>query len=323
MLGGCAERPQRVEPMSRTPTERPRQRLRAFVSAALAAILLSTATGARADQQTEFAKGQQLYNNGDHLAADTFFAKAIDGANPTITDPVLINKGRMIRGASDMYLGRKADAITQFEEILKANPKFEPDPLAFPQGVLDEFHKTRDRLEKEAIEKAKGDKTLQDLKACEASLDGLRSKYQSLADWAVRERVVHSSSRVVATIPFGVGQFQNGDTALGIIFLTTESLAVITASVSYAIHYSIPQQPADTAKAQSVESASRIVNLISVGTFAALAIGGVIQAHLAYVPETYEMRSRPLPKTFQSTITFAPVFAAAPSGATFGIAATF
>jgi hypothetical protein len=298
-------------------------RLRAIVSAALAAVVLSTSVPAWADQQSEFAKGQQLYNNGEHSAADTFFAKAIDGANPTITDPVLVNKGRMIRGASDMYLGRKADAITQFEEILKANPKFEPDPLAFPQGVLDEFKKTRDRLEAEAIAKAKGDKTKQDLDACQLALGGLQSKYKSLADWATRERVVHSSSRVVATIPFGVGQFQNGDTALGIIFLSTESLAVIAASVSYAIHYSIPQQPADTAKAQSAESASRIVNLISVGAFAALAIGGVIQAHLAYVPETYEMRTRPLPKTFQSSITFSPVFSAAPSGATFGIAATF
>jgi hypothetical protein len=189
--------------------------------------------------------------------------------------------------------------------------------------VLDEFRKTRERLEKEAIDKAKGDKTLQDLQACQLSFTQLQTKYKSLADWAVRERVVHSSSRLVATIPFGVGQFQNGDTALGIIFLSTESLAVIAASVSYAIHYSIPQQPADTSKAQSAESASRIVNLISVGAFAALAIGGVIQAHLAYVPETYEMRSRPLPKSFQSSIQFAPVFSAAPSGATFGFAATF
>jgi hypothetical protein len=293
------------------------------VSAALAVLVLSTSTYARADQQSEFAKGQQLYNNGDHLTADTFFAKAIDGANPTITDPVLVNKGRMIRGASDMYLGRKADAITQFEEILKSNPKFEPDPLAFPQGVLDEFRKTRERLDQEAIAKAKGDKTKQDLDACQLSLVQLQTKYKSLADWAVRERVVHASSRVVATIPFGVGQFQNGDTALGIIFLSTESLAIIAASVSYAIHYSIPQQPADTSKAQSAESASRIVNLISVGTFAALAITGVIQAHLAYVPETYEMRSRPLPKTFQTSFQVVPVFAAAPNGATFGFAATF
>jgi hypothetical protein len=308
--------------MSRTHHERPRRaKLRAIVSAAIAALVLSSATIARADQQSELAKGQQLYTVGDHLGVDSFFAKAIDGANPTITDPVLVNKGRMLRASSDMYLGRKADAVTQFEEILKSNPKFEPDPLLFPQGVLDEFKKTRDRLEKEAADKAKGDKTLQDLKACRDSLDALGTKYKSLADWAARERVVHSSSRLVATIPFGAGQFQNGDTALGIVFLSTETVAVIAASISYAIHYSIPQQPADTSRAQSVESASRIVNLISVGAFAALAIGGVVQAHLAYVPETYEIRSRPLPKSFLSSLV--PVVAAAPSGATFGIAATF
>lgn len=290
------------------------------MSAAIVALALSFSPRARADQQSELAKGEQLYKDGDHLHAEEFLAKAIDGASPTITDPALVNKGRMIRGASDMYLGRKADAIRQFEEILRSDPKFAPQPLFFPQGVLDEFEKTRKRLEQEAIDKAKGDKTTRDLLACKTTLGELNTKYKSLAAWASSERVVHSNSRIVATIPFGVGQFQNGDTALGILFLSTETIAAATAAISYAVHYSIPQQPADVNKAKSAESASRIANLVSVGTFVALVVGGVLQAHLAYVPETYEVRPRPLPKAFMR---IEPTFAASLHGATFGISATF
>src|SRR4051812_25218672 len=178
----------------------------------LASALAMTAPARAASQQAEFDKGQQLYANGQHVQADDYFRKAIDSVNPTITEPGLVARARMIIAASDMYLGRKADAIAQFELILKANAKFEPDPIAFPPGVLDQFRKTRERLEKEAIAKAAGDKTTKDLLACRADLSRVEARYESLKLYAADERLVTRRSRVVASLPFGIGQFQNGDT---------------------------------------------------------------------------------------------------------------
>lgn len=308
--------------MIRGPQAPPRRssRLRVLGAAAAIAVALLAASPVRADQQGEFAKGQQLYANGDHVAADSFFAKAIDGAVPTITDPALVAKGRMIRGAADMYLGRKADAVTQFEQILRASAKFEPDPLAFPPGVLDEFRKTRERLEKEAIAKAAGDKTTKELRACRASLDELGARYAALKTFAGDEQVVTTHSRVIASLPFGIGQFQNGDTTLGVLFLTTETIALATAAISYGIHESIPRQPADVDKARSAESQSRIINLIGVSAFVALFGGGIAQAHIAFVPDERETRPRALPKTF---VRLEPVFAPLVGGATFGLAGSF
>jgi hypothetical protein len=295
------------------------------ISGLLASVILASslalAVPARAaSQQAEFDKGQQFYANGQHIQADDFFRKAIDSVTPTITEPNLVSKGRMIIAASDMYLGRKADAIAQFELILKANAKFEPDPIAFPPGVLEEFRKTRDRLETEAIAKAAGDKTTKDLLACRADLSRVEARYESLKTYAGDERLVTKRSRIVASLPFGIGQFQNGDTGLGILFLTTEVAAVAAATIAFGVHESIPRQPADVDKARSAETTSKIVNWVGVGAFILLAAGGITQAHLAFVPETYDMRKRTLPPQF---LKLEPLVAPNMNGATFGLSGAF
>ncbi|MEO7092722.1 MAG: hypothetical protein ABI175_05695, partial [Polyangiales bacterium] len=187
-------------------------------------------------------------------------------------------------------------------------------------GVLEEFRKTRDRLEKEAVAKASGDKTTKDLLACRADLSRVEARYESLKTYAGDERLVTKRSRVIASLPFGIGQFQNGDTGLGIIFLTTEVAAVAAATIAFGIHESIPRQPADVEKARSAETSSKVVNLISVGAFFLIAAGGIAQAHLAFVPESYDTRKRTLPPQF---LRLEPIVAPTAGGATFGISGAF
>ena len=286
----------------------------------LALAIGGVSSSARADEASDFEKGRKLYVDGKHLEAVDYFAKAIDGATPTLKEPSFVNRGRMIRGASDMYLGKKADAIAQFEEILRSDPKFAPDPLAFPPGVLDEFKRTHDRLEKEAAAKLAGDKQAKEIAALRLELGKLIARYEALKAYAREERVVTTHSRVIASLPFGVGQFQNGENALGVVFATTEAIAFTAATISWTIHESIPRNPSDLEKARSVEISSRFVNIISVGAFVALAIGGVIQAHIAYVPDSYETRQRPLPASFAR---IQPIIAPTQGGASFGLGGVF
>ena len=116
------------------------------------------------------------------------------------------------------------------------------------------------------------------------------------------------------------GQFQNGETGLGILFLTGEVAAVAAATIAFGIHESIPRQPADVGKARSAETSSKVVNLISVGAFFVLAAGGIVQAHLAFVPETYDTRKRTLPPQF---LRIEPIIAPTAGGATFGLSGAF
>jgi hypothetical protein len=280
----------------------------------------SLALAAPTAAETEaFAKGRQKYDEGKHAEAAQYFAIAIDGAAPTIKDSGLVNRGRMIWGASAMYIGKIADARDQFERILKSDPKFEPDPILFPEGVLAEFRRIREKLEKEAAEKAKGDEKTKRIAALEAEVGRLTKRVVQLETWGRQESVVTRRSRVVASLPFGVGQFQNGETALGVFFAATEVITLTAATISFAYLASLPRDPVDANEARNAASAARVVNWISLGGFVALAVGGIVQAHVAFVPETKESRPRPLPKGLALQPSAAPV----DHGAVFGLSGIF
>jgi len=294
---------------------------RAFSAAIVVAAAAVTAHAAPTQAENEaFRAGKKLYEDGSHAQAVQYFALAIDGPTPSIKDPILVNQARMIRGASDMYLGRIAEADLQFERILRGNPSFEPDTILFPPGVLDEFRRIRDKLDKEAAEKKAGDAATKKIAALEAQNAKLVTQVDGLKAFARTERVVVRRSRIIASIPFGVGQFQNGDPGLGIFFAATEGLALGAATVSFFYHSSLPRDPVDANEARSAAGAARVINWISLGAFVALAVGGVAQAHIAFVPESYETRTRPLPK---SLAWFHPIASPVEGGAILGFGAIF
>jgi hypothetical protein len=276
--------------------DRARLRTAALAAAAVISITAPAAGAPAASEAAAYDAGKALYQTGQHAQAVAHFAQAIEGASPSIRDGDLVNQARMLWGASAMYLGRLADADLQFERILRGSPKFEPDALLFPPGVLTEFRRIREKLEKEAAEKRAGDANTRRIAALEAANTNLETQLGALRAFARYERVVVRRSRVIASIPFGVGQFQNGEVALGIFFAATEGLALTTATVSYAFHSSLPIDPIDANQARSAASAARVINWISIGTFVALAVGGIAQAHVALVEESSELRQRPLPR---------------------------
>lgn len=294
--------------------------LRAAVTLAIVATA-SIVAGAPTQSELEaFKVGKKLYEDGNHTQAAQHFALATDGPAPSIKDASLAAQARMIRGASDMYLGRIADADAQFERILRANPKFEPDAILFPPGVLDEFRRIREKLEKEAAEKKAGDANTKKIAALEAENVILLGRVKALEDYASRYDTVTKRSRVLASLPFGYGQFQNGDPGLGIFFASTEIIALGTATVSFFYHQSLPRNPVDANEARSAADTARVINWIGLGAFVSLAIGGVVQAHISFVPETKETKSRPLPKTLTS---FHPVTTQVPGGMVLGFGAAF
>ncbi len=283
--------------MIRPRTPRSRRSTIALIVACLALAIATpgAAEAAGGNQQLDLEKGRQLYKDGKHAECEGYFAGALDGASPSITEPELVTQARMIRGTCDLYLGRQGDALVQFERIVRLDLKFEPNPIDYPNGVLEEFHKTKQRILAEPVTTPEAELTKR-IEQQRAELLKLQAKYEALRTRFGEETVVVRRSRLVAAIPFGVGQFQNGDDGLGVFFLTTEGIALATATVAFVIHETIPSTPADPNKARTSEITSRLFNWIGVGSFLALAIGGVAQAELGFVPQTTETRKRPLPK---------------------------
>ena len=96
--------------------------------------------------------------------------------------------------------------------------------------------------------------------------------------------------------PFGVGQFQNGHTTKGIIFLTVEALALATNVASYFVIDSLREGSGFIAP-QNIDRAKtfEIVLYVSLGVFAAVAVGGVVDALVHFEPRAETVRELPVP----------------------------
>jgi hypothetical protein len=122
-----------------------------------------------------------------------------------------------------------------------------------------------------------------------------------LTELAETERVQHLRSRWIAMLPFGIGQFQNGDDGLGLALVVSET-ALLTAGVTlYVLHQDLPTNPAaqdeDTVKA--LEPVYRIGNQVSMALFAVVAVTGIMDAQIRFKESFSEDRKRPLPPDLQ------------------------
>lgn len=289
----------------------------------MAVFALSFATGVRADDAQDLETGRKLFESAEWKKAIDFFQTAIEGDRPTLKDPTLVPKARMYWAASAFNLGLKDDADKQIETILRADPKFEPDPIVFSAGVLDEFHIVQERIVRGDVRSQEILRLQQEVRILQSTKKKQEDEIKTLLPLAREEWVVEKRSRVLASLPFGIGQFQNGDTAFGIIFLSTETIALVAATWSYiALNDLAGKQfftKSETDKASQAATTDRIINWISLGTFFGVAIGGIVQAHVAFVPETRVKRNRTLP----DSIAIQPFASPTQQGCVLGLAGTF
>jgi hypothetical protein len=134
---------------------------------------------------------------------------------------------------------------------------------------------------------------------------------------AQEEKITVRNSRLVALLPFGAGQFQNRDPVLGWTFLVSEAALVVGTAITVPMYAYHRGRAEDVARANDFRTAQqyqdradniRTVNLSFVGAFAAIAITGIVQANLAYVPETVETKKRELPVVSSIKPVISPLF---------------
>ncbi|HVH42226.1 MAG TPA: hypothetical protein VM925_07770, partial [Labilithrix sp.] len=206
-------------------------------------------------------------------------------------------------------LGKKDDAKEMFEKLVLDDPTFEPDPLSFPGPAINTFIDVRSSL-LEQIRNAQmtAARLASEKKAREeAEREAQRVWLEKVKAQAGEEKITVRHSRIVASLPFGVGQFQNGQPLLGWIFLGSEVAALGGTAVTYGMYlYARSREneelrrpdgdvnqlvPQYHERAQAV----RIANLGFAGAFVAIAAIGIVQAHVAFVPESAEKKKRDLP----------------------------
>lgn len=249
-----------------------------------------------------------------------------------LTDPEVVESARLYKATCYIGLGKPELADEPLREAIRANPQMRrPDSLLFPQRVIERFIQVQESMyaelraaEQAAIERAKRE-------AAERQRgDNERWARMLMLERLARQQVVIvENRRWVAAVPFGVGQFQNGNAALGWLFLGTEAVLGITALTSLAVHTNL-QNEVDAAKERGADFDEEVnqrlddwhlaLRLSSYGFLAATLLG-VAEAQLSFVPEVRTVRERPLPKS--PGLSVEPQVSGGPGRVELGVAGRF
>lgn len=292
------------------------KRFSTVLALAMAGVVVFSTTGARADELQEFEQARNAYEAQNYRLSVQRFEALVGGDVPHLESRPLILESRKYLAASYLFANRRADAEHQFELLLQEDGSYEVDPVMFPTEVLDVFAAVKARMRDTIAnaqrareeEEARRQREQNEAQAREAE------RHRLLLDLAQTEVIEHQNSRWIAFVPFGVGQFQNGHNGLGWALAISEGLLGALSITSYLLWASlIGEKPAeaDLDRAELAERAFRISNWVTTGLFAALAITGVIDAQVRFVPSIREQRRRPLPDALRpNTVGFggAPLF---------------
>jgi len=284
---------------------------RTALSGLVFVLMAAFALPVAADELSDFESARRNYDRQSYTKAARGLESLVGGVVPRAANPVVRIESRKYLGATYLFLGKSEAAREQFRLLLEEDPDYDIDRVAFPEAVLQTFREvkkeaTAERARKDALEAARRQRERSN------EVDELvrqRQRIQALEELAAVETVEKVNSRWIAALPWGIGQFQNGDRKLGIMFAVTESAFLAASIATFIGHNSLRDEnpaPSEIERAQRVERALRIGNWVSVGAFLSFAIAGVVEAEVRFKPVIRTTRKRELPDDIESPQTTGP-----------------
>ncbi len=282
-----------------------RLRCKLLVAAGLA-LVVSASRNSSADVQSDLEKAHSAYVAHKYGEAEARLRALLDPKKRPLTDPDSIADARMYLGAVLVAEDNKEEAGHIFEQLLLDRPDYQPDPLRVSLDAIDAFIDARARLrDRLAALQAEQVRKVQEEKAkAEGERQKAATRLALLEKLASTEIVTERHSRWVALVPFGVGQFQNGQETLGWAFLSTEVLFAVASFGAAGVALYEQQQANDALRrhdqleAPSYEQRAQYAAIVGdsfATAFFVAAVGGVAHAQLTFVPEHVETRKREIP----------------------------
>jgi hypothetical protein len=280
------------------------RRTRVRLVGGLSAILvLAVSRLASADPAAELEKAHSAYVARHYDEAEAKLRALL--ASGAIKDPDLVADARMYLGAVLVAEGKQGDAAMVFDQLLADRPRYDPDQLKVTVQAMYAFidAKTRNRDKIRASLEAEAAAAEADRVRAQQEKDLQAKRLATLERLGSEEVVVVRHSRWLALLPFGVGQFQNGQTGLGVTFLAAES-AFAAGSVIGAAFTIYNEEQTNEARHRGERSAldfhsnavlAAILGNVSAGACAFTALVGIVHAQLTFVPERVEIHKRPIP----------------------------
>jgi len=219
--------------------------------------------------------------------------------SPDLPEPVAIEAWRIL-GLAEYQLGDKRAAREAFVHLLSIDPDQTLDPFLVPPPVVEFFDNVRVQAEPELAPLRERKKQL---KEQERLADEARRRL--LAEEQIRSGppskilVVQEHVYMLNFLPFGVGQFQNGDTTKGIIIAVSQVvLGAVNLGAIFA-HNAIAQDPSRRCSVSTPTNCSNppipdsdrallqnidVVKYVSAGLFWGVYAYGVADSLIHYVP---------------------------------------
>jgi hypothetical protein len=207
-----------------------------------------------------------------------------------------------------------------------------PDSLVFPPQVIDRFLRVRETMfdvirkaEDERVKRAQQLALQQEERARRE-----RVRVAGLERLAQQETVIIPKTRWLALVPFGAGQFQNGEKNLGYVFLSSELLLAGSTLLTLGIetHLILATSQAQKAAQSNNTTLRDWHTALEYSSYAWLGVSlvGIIEAQIMFTPEQRQIRKRALPAALRpesSSLRVVPSAAPVPGGAVLGLSGRF
>ncbi len=253
---------------------------------------------ALATPEADVKRARDRYEFGAYADA-AGAARDVLARNPSLPDPVAIEAWRIL-GLAEYQLGDRPAARQAFIHLLSIDPDQVLDPFLVPPPIVEFFDKVRADAEPELAPLRERKRQLQEQeRLAEEARRRLLLEEQARSGPPSKVVVVEEHVYLLNFLPFGVGQFQNGDTTKGIIIAVSQvvfgaiNLGAIFAhnaiaddpsrrcSVSTPTNCSNPPIPdSDRALLNNID----IVKYVSAGLFWGVYAYGVADSLIHYVP---------------------------------------
>ena len=257
----------------------------------------------RAQPYASFQRAQDAWSRGEYAEVVRLLEPLVGGTIPSRAirgDRVLVREARKYLGAAYVLTGERSRGAAQFEALLRAEgdelEDYDLEAAIFPSEVLALFGAVRRRLLRERRAELEAQRARQ-----EAAEARRRAALLDLVALAERDEVEIAHDPALAWLPFGVGQFQNGNEGLGWFMAVGQGAALGLSALSLAIWLPLEEQYACARGFECPPPDPALLRTFQVSTlafgaaFVGLAIAGIVEALIGYVPSHTVRRERTVP----------------------------
>jgi len=261
------------------------------VTAILLAILLATPA-------TDLKRAKDRYEFGAYGDAAGAVRQVL-AQYPDLPEPQAIEAWRIL-GLAEFQLGDQTAAREAFIHLLSIDPDYALDPFLVPPNIVDFFDRVKREAEPQLQPLREQRKQVKEQeRLAEEARRKLLAEEQARSGPPTKLIIVQERVYIINFLPFGAGQFQNGERTKGTILAVSQALFGAINIGAILLHNSIAEDPSRRCSISTVTNCSNppipdsdrkllqnidVVKYVSAALFWATYAYGVADSLVHYVP---------------------------------------